>query len=137
VIEVDGTFTVIGDLADKEFLDLGMGGAGNIGTFDEVLYEAVSPDSWDKGEEVGRAHGFFVITPGDHAVVVLTLAFGEGGDEEGSLDSVTAQGSLPRDGDDVGTGVLTLAGGTGRFKGRTGQVRVDVMNPHKYTVEPI
>jgi hypothetical protein len=50
---------------------------------------------------------------------------------------VTAQGSLPRDGDDDGTGVLTLAGGTGRFKGRTGQVRVDVMNPHKYTVEPI
>jgi hypothetical protein len=132
VIGDEGTFTVIGDLADKEFLDLGMGGAGNIGTFDEVLYEA-SPDSWDKGEEVGRAHGFFVITPGDRAVVVVTLAFGD--EDEGSMDSLTAQGTLPRSGDDVGEGVLTVPGGTGRFKGRSGQLRVEVMNPHKYTIE--
>jgi Dirigent-like protein len=132
VIDSDAAFTVIGDEGGKEFLDLGVGGAGNIGTYDEILYEAVSPDSWEKGDEVGRAHAFFVITPNDHAVVTITLHFG---DDE-SDDSLTAHGALPRDGNDVGRGVLSVAGGTGRFKNRGGQLRVDVMNPHKYSAEP-
>ena len=132
MIEANETFTVIGDDGAKEFLDLGIGGAGNIGTFHELLYEASSPDSWEKGDLVGRAYGVFVITPNDHAVVTLTLHFG---DDE-SIDSITAQGALPRSGDDVGKGVLTVAGGTGMFKNRGGQLHVDVMNPHKYTAEP-
>jgi hypothetical protein len=126
----EGPFTVIGDIQAEELVDLGMGGAGNIGTFDEVLYEAVSDDSWETGEQVGSAHALFVITPSGHAVFTITLRFGD----EDSEDSLTASGSLPYD-DGIRDGVITLTGGTGSQKNRGGQLRVQVMNPHKYTVE--
>jgi hypothetical protein len=130
VSPIEGPFTVIGDVQAEELVDLGMGGAGNIGTFDEVLYEAVSDDSWDTGEEIGSAHALFVITPSGHAVFTITLRFG---DEE-SEDSLTASGSLPYD-DGIRDGVITLMGGTGGYKNRGGQLRVQVKNPHKYTVD--
>jgi hypothetical protein len=126
----EGPFTVIGDVQAEELVDLGMGGAGNIGTFDEVLYEAVSDDSWDTGEEIGSAHAMFVITPSGHAVFTITLRFGD----EDSEDSLTASGSLPYD-DGIRDGVITLTGGTGSQKNRGGQLRVQVKNPHKYTVD--
>jgi hypothetical protein len=126
----EGPFTVIGDIQAEELVDLGMGGAGNIGTFDEVLYEAVSDDSWETGEQVGSAHALFVITPSGHAVFTITLRFGD----EDSEDSLTASGSLPYD-DGIRDGVITLSGGTGSQKNRGGQLRVRVKNPHKYTVE--
>jgi hypothetical protein len=130
VSPIEGPFTVIGDVQAEELVDLGMGGAGNIGTFDEVLYEAVSDDSWDAGEEIGSAQALFVITPSGHAVFTITLRFG---DEE-SEDSLTASGSLPYD-DGIRDGVITLMGGTGGYKNRGGQLRVQVKNPHKYTVD--
>ncbi len=132
MIDTESSFTVIGDEASKESLDLGVGGAGNVSTFDEILYEAVSPDSWEKGPQVGWLHGLFVNTPSDHAVVFVTLHFGE---DDDPTDSLTAQGTLPRQGNEIGHGVLTVAGGTGRFKNRGGQLRVEVKNPHKYTAE--
>jgi hypothetical protein len=131
VIQGEGSFTVIGDIQGEELVDLGMGGAGNIGTFDEVLFEAVSPDSWDRGEEVGSAHALFVITPSGHAVFNITLRFGA----EDAEDSLTAAGVLPYD-DGIRDGVVTVTGGTGRFKNRGGQLRVLVKNPHKYSAEP-
>jgi hypothetical protein len=130
VFESDETFTVIGDDRGMEFLDLGMGGPGNIGTYDEVLYAATSPDSWEVGERVGQAHAFFVVTPDGHAMVTLTLEF-DG--DEGPTDSLTAHGALGREGPDFRTGVLTVGGGTGRMKHRTGQLRVESRNPHKYS----
>jgi Dirigent-like protein len=129
VIPSEGGFTVIGDTQGEELVDLGMGGAGNIGTFDEVLYEAVSDDSWDTGEEVGSAQAMFVITPSGRAVFTITLRFGD----EDSEDSLTASGSLPYD-DGIRDGVVTLVGGTGTFKNRGGQLRVQVKNPKKYSV---
>jgi X-X-X-Leu-X-X-Gly heptad repeat protein len=126
----EGPFTVIGDVQAEELVDLGMGGAGNIGTFDEVLYEAVSDDSWETGEEVGSAHALYVITPSGHAIFTITLRFGD----EDSEDSLTASGSLPYE-EGIRDGVVTLAGGTGSLKNRVGQLRVQVKNPHKYTVQ--
>lgn len=131
MIQSEGSFTVIGDIQAEELVDLGVGGAGNIGTFDEVLFEAVSPDSWDTGEEVGSAHALFVITPSGRAVFTITLRFGE----EDSEDSVTASGVLPYD-DGIRDGVVSVTGGTGGFKNRSGQLRVQVKNPHKYTIDP-
>jgi len=130
VVQSEGSFTVIGDIQAEELIDLGMGGAGNIGTFDEVLFEAVSPDSWDAGDQVGSGHAVFVITPGGHAIFTITLRFGD----EDSEDSLTASGVLPHDGG-VRDGVLALTGGTGSFKNRGGQLRVLVKNPHKYIVQ--
>ena len=127
MIQNEGSFTVIGDTRAEELVDLGIGGAGNIGTYDETLYEAVSPESWDVGEEVGSAHAMFVITPSGRAVVSITFKFG--GDD--SEDSVTASGLLPYD-SGVGGGVVSVTGGTGRFRNRGGQLRVQVKNPHKY-----
>jgi hypothetical protein len=127
VFQDEGSFTVIGDTQAEELVDLGMGGAGNIGTFDEVLFEAVSPDSWETGEEVGSAHALYVVTPSGHAVFNISVHFGE-------EDSMTAAGSLPYD-DGIRDGVVTVTGGTGRFKNRRGQVRVAVKNPHKYSFE--
>jgi len=130
VIQSEGSFSVIGDIQGEELVDLRMGGAGNIGTFDEVLFEAISPDSWDRGKEVGSAHAVFVITPSGHAVFTITLRFGD----EDSEDSLTASGSLPYDGG-LRDGVVTVTGGTGSFKNRGGQLRVLVKNPHKYIAE--
>jgi hypothetical protein len=131
VVQGEGSFTVIGDIQGEELVDLGMGGAGNIGTFDEMLSEAVPPDSWNRGEEIGSAHALFVITPSGRAVFNITLHFGD----EDSEDSLTASGVLPYD-DGIRDGVVTVTGGTGRFKNRGGQLRVQVNNPHKYSVEP-
>jgi hypothetical protein len=131
VVQGEGSFTVIGDIQGEELVDLGMGGAGNIGTFDEVLSEADPPDSWNRGEEIGSAHALFVITPSGRAVFNITLHFGD----EDSEDSLTASGVLPYD-DGIRDGVVTVTGGTGRFKNRGGQLRVQVNNPHKYSVEP-
>jgi hypothetical protein len=61
----------------------------------------------------------------------ITLHFGD----EDSEDSLTASGVLPYD-DGIRDGVVTVTGGTGRFKNRGGQLRVQVNNPHKYSVEP-
>lgn len=130
MIQSEGSFTVIGEIQAEELVDLGVGGAGNIGTFDEVLFETVSPDSWDTGEEVGAAHALFVITPSGRAVFTITLRFGD----EDSEDSVTASGVLPYD-DGVRDGVVSVTGGTGNFKNRSGQLRVQVKNPHKYIID--
>jgi hypothetical protein len=131
VIESEGSFTVIGETQGEEKLvDQGMGGAGDIGTFDEDLFEALSPDSWDEGDRVGSAHAMYVRTPSGHAVFNITLRFGD----ESSEDSLTAAGSLPYD-DGLRDGVVTVTGGTGRFKDRGGQLQVRVKNPHKYTVQ--
>lgn len=129
MIQGEDTFTVIGDIQAEELIDLGRGGAGNIGTFDEILFEAVSPDSWDRGEEVGSAHALFVITPSGHAVFNITLRFGE----QDAEDSLTAAGTLPYD-DGIRDGVVSVTGGTGRFRNRSGELRVKVQNPHKYIV---
>ncbi len=131
MIQGEDSFTVIGDIQGEELVDLGIGGAGNIGTFDEVLFEAASPESWDKGKEVGSAHALFVITPSGHAVFTITLRFGD----EDSEESMTASGLLPYDGG-VRGGVVSVTGGTGSMKNRSGQLRVEVMNPHKYIFEP-
>lgn len=126
----DESFTVIGDIQGEELIDLGMGGVGNIGTFDEVLYEGLDPDSWERGEVVGSAHAMFVTTPSRQAVFTITLRFGE----EDSEDSLTASGLLPYEGG-VRDGIVAVMGGTGAHKNRGGQLRVEVQNPHKYRVE--
>jgi hypothetical protein len=130
VIYEESSFTVIGDVRGEELIDLGMGGAGNIGIFDEALFAEVDPDSWDQGEEVGSAHSLFVITPSGHAIATITLRFGD----EGSEDSLTASGVLPHDGGLRG-GVVPITGGSGSLKNRGGQLRLIVKNPHKYRIE--
>lgn len=131
MIESDGAFTMIGDIQAEELFDVGVGGAGNIGTYDEVLYEAADADSWDRGEPVGSAHALFVVTPSGHAIFNITLRFGD----EDSEDSLTASGVLPYE-DGVRDGVVTVMGGTGGFKNEGGQLRIEVVNPHKYRREP-
>jgi hypothetical protein len=131
VVLSDESFTVIGDIQREDLVDLGMGGAGKVGTFDEVLYEGPDPDSWERGQVIGSAHALFVTTASGQAVLTITLRFGD----EGSEDSLTASGLLPYD-EGVGDGILAVVGGTGGHKNRGGQLRVEVQNPHKYRFEP-
>lgn len=127
MIESEETFVLIGEVrGEEQLIDFERGGAGNIGTYDEVLFEG-SRDSWDKGSEVGSAHAMYVLTPSGRAVFNITLALGD-------EDSVTAAGVLPHDGG-IRDGVITVTGGTGRFKDRRGQLRVEWKNPHKYSAE--
>jgi hypothetical protein len=123
----DETFVLLGfgDEDRQEVVDLGQGGPGNVGSFDEELYEPVSEDSWDPGERVGSVDGVYVVTPSGRAVVTLTMRFD--GD-----DSLTATGSLRHEEGRARDGVMSITGGTGRFTGRRGELSVEFRNPHKY-----
>ena len=126
----EDSFTVIGEVQEEELIDQGRGGAGDVGAYDVVLFQEISPDSWELGEEVGSGHATYVITPRGLAILTLTLRFG---DEE-TEDSITASGAVPHDGG-LRDGILAVTGGTGRFRNRGSQVRFSVKNPHKYRIE--
>lgn len=116
----EGILVWIGDDEEREV-------NGNIGVFDQVLYPG-SLDSFERqGERIGSAHGFYVVTPKGRAICHVTLEF----DDQGSLN---AGGTLDHD-DGIRDGVLGVTGGTGRFRGRTGRLGVDVMNPKRYRLD--
>ncbi len=130
------TFTLIGVEEGEELADVGLGGPGNIGAFDEVLYAAADPDdpdSWETRGRVGVLNAIYVLTPSGRAVVNLAMRF-----DDGDQHTLTATGSLEYDASSdkpgVRRGAMSITGGTGRFKGRGGEIHVEHRNPHKYSV---
>ena len=54
-------------------------------------------------------------------------------DEQAS--TLTASGVLPQHDETVGSGRLAITGGTGKFKATRGELVVDSMNPHRWSVD--
>ena len=104
-----------------------LAGNGAAHVFYEKLFVGVGdPDSWEKGDEVGSVSGVYVITPDGKAVGSYTLWIGDD-------DSLNVSGNLAHD-SGIKNGVVGVTGGTGSFKGQTGQVDVDWRNPHRWTL---
>ena len=100
--------------------------------FDQVLYPGTLDSFEHSPDPVGSARGFFVVTPRGIAVCHITLEL----DEYGSLKpgTLNASGVLTHD-NGIREGVLGVAGGMGRFRGRALQLRVDTLNPKRYIIE--
>ncbi len=99
--------------------------------FREVLYRSVSVLSWDSNEEpVGMAHGFYLVAP-SQSRVAYAVRLNIDGD-----GYVVAAGSLVFGDGKVRGGrmpVIEDSTESQRFVGKS--LRVDVMNPKRYSVE--
>jgi hypothetical protein len=83
----------------------------------------------DRGEERGALHGF--LARGQRGLILCSLTF-----DLGTGDTITATGVLPSGAQTVERGVLALVGGTGRFRGWTGEVRLEaVTNPKRWSID--
>jgi hypothetical protein len=118
-------------IGDDEIVD---DSDARVRAFDQVLYPGTI-DSFEHGpDSVGSARGFFVVTPrGGMAICHLTLEIEEYGSRKAG--TLNAGGVLSHD-DGIREGVLSVAGGRGRFRGSILQVRVDTLNPKRYIIEP-
>jgi hypothetical protein len=125
------TYVWLGMSMAEERIAFGPDAGATLATFEEELFEAEPPDSWDPGRRLGMLYVSYVVTPsGTIANVQATFDVSEGY-EPG--DTLVATGSLDFDGD-VRGGRLSVTGGTGRFRGARGEANVEQRNPHKYSV---
>jgi hypothetical protein len=123
-MEVSEGFTLIGEDREQTPMDLSGAHPATPFVFDQTLFlEGDVP--WGKGDEVGIMHGVAVVTHGGNAICHLIFRF----DDE---DSITAVGVLPLETPSVGAGVITVDGGTGKYRGLSGQVRIETRNPKRY-----
>lgn len=125
MVEV-GDFVWLG--IEKEGGSFGGNSPGSVDGFEETLFDVSSaPDDWEPtGDPVGAAHCYFVRTPQGTGITTLILEFDDG-------STLVASGSLPIDGSTIGGGDLTVVGGTGRYGTPLPRLRVEHMNPHKYS----
>jgi hypothetical protein len=136
MIERDDTmlnlgFAVIGDDEDND--DPGGSDPGSVWPFQQTLFRG-SPGSWDKGEVIGSADGVYIVLRGGGAQISVTLRLNA---EElaAGQHTIVANGTLPYGDDRLGEGEIPIAGGTGRYKALRGVLRLEVMNPKRWTVE--
>jgi hypothetical protein len=123
-MQVSQGFTLIGEDREQTPMDLSAAEPAEVVVFDQTLFlEGDVP--WEKGDEVGVMHGVAVVTHGGKAICNLIFRF----DDE---DSITAGGVLPAETVSVGAGVITVGGGTGKYRGLSGQVRIETRNPKRY-----
>jgi hypothetical protein len=126
-MEIAEEFTLIGEDRDQTWMDLTGAPAATVFVFDQTLFsEGAEP--WEKGDEVGSLHGVAVVTHGGRAISTLIFQF----DDE---DSITAHGVLPVEKSSVGSGLITVTGGTGQFRGSSGQVSIESRNPKRYGIQ--
>jgi hypothetical protein len=133
-LDEEQVYVWIGEASAEERLEFGSAVSVVLGTLDEELFEAVSEDSWDRGERVGTVSMTYHETPsGQMANVSATFDLS---DLEGFApgDSLVGQGALRYEGGVLVGGRLSITGGTGRFRRARGQADVDHRNPHKYRV---
>jgi hypothetical protein len=126
IMDMSGELVIIG-LDEEDDAPPGVAGPGHpsvLPVSQRLFWE--SHAEWERGDEVGYAHGAFVLTRKGELVGSLTFTF------EGE-DALVASGALPFDGDkSFADGVLAVVGGTGAHKGRTGEVHVEAQNPKRY-----
>lgn len=125
-MDIAGEFVIIGVDEEEAPSDVAQSARMVLPVSQRLFWE--SHEDWQRGGEAGYAHGAFVLTRRDKLVGSLTFTF------EGE-DSLVATGALSFDGEgSFSDGVLAVVGGTGAFKGRTGEVHVEARNPKRYRI---
>lgn len=124
-MEISPGFTLVGEdvATGTEPVELQ---PGSVIPVDQDLFEELG-EPFEPGEHVGWLQGTLTVTRRDQLVCDFVFSF-----ESGAEDSIVATGLLARVGDDSGAGVLAVTGGTGRFAGADGTVRVETRNPKRY-----
>jgi hypothetical protein len=122
-MEFTTVFTVISD-EEMQTSDLA-GPPAKVVAIDQVLFEEVG-EPWNRGDQVGEAHGTAVVTQKGLAVCHITFTFGD-------EDSIVAHGVLPIDGSTLGNGHIAVAGGTGQFDKATGRLDMETRNPKRWS----
>lgn len=123
-----GGFIWLTDVGDEE--DVQLGSSNQVLRTEKVFEEA---EECEPGEQVGIVH--IVETAAAHGNRVLVTATFDLDDG----DTLVAHGVAERiqhHGRPSFRGRLSIGGGTGKFKGRRGQVDVDVCNPKRWIVDP-
>lgn len=124
-MEITG-LTLVGEDMEGTRANLAEVGPGTVIPIDQDTF-AEHGAPFARGERSGWMHGTAVLTHRDRLVCQFVFCFE--GDPE---DSIVVSGVLPRDGDDVGAGVLAVTGGTGKFRRISGAVTVETRNPKRY-----
>jgi hypothetical protein len=122
-----GGFIWLTDVGDED--DVQLGSAVQVLRTERVFEEA---GECEPGEQIGIVH--IVETNGARNRVLVTATF-----DIDDGDSLVVHGVAERiehNGRPSFRGRLGIGGGTGTFKGRRGQVEVDVCNPKRWIVDP-
>jgi len=97
---------------------------------DDPFYRATTDDddSFEhEGTSLGTLRATGVMGHGPHAVWHIVFDFDDGA-------SITATGSLPVQNGRPGSGTATVTGGTGRYVGLRGELRVVSKNPKRWSI---
>lgn len=125
-MDIAGEFVIIGVDEEEAPSDVAQSTRMVVPVSQRLFWE--SDEAWKRGGEAGYAHGTFALTPKDKLVGSLVFTF------EGE-DCLVATGALPFDGmGSFSDGVLAVVGGTGAYRGRTGEVHVQARNPKRYRI---
>ena len=122
-MEASTGFVVIGEDDQQTPTDFAPEAAATVVVLHQTLFE--ERGDWEKGDEIGAAHGVFVVSHAAKAVCSFTFVLGE-------RNTIAATGVLPIERSSIGAGILSVIGGTGRYKKVAGEVRVESRNPKKY-----
>jgi hypothetical protein len=120
-------FTVIGDDEEQTPEDLSGLAPRDVVVIDQQLYEDTG--YFDKGGHVGWAHGSGVVTHHGRVVCHVSFIFEDG-------DTVVAHGVVPVEGRTIGSGLMAVTGGTGRFKNAAGTMYLETVNPKRWKFDP-
>jgi hypothetical protein len=97
---------------------------------DDPFYRATSddPESFEhEDDSLGTLRATGVMGHSSHAVWQIVFDFDDG-------SSITATGSLPVQNGRPGSGTATVTGGTGRYAGIRGELRVLSKNPKRWAI---
>lgn len=139
----DRAFTVIGDDEEQTPGELADDAPGTVAVVNQRLYR--DNGYFDRGEEVGWAHGVAVVDHHHRAVCHFTFVLVGQAQEEPQMDQsqeprppdlLTAQGVVPIKDATLGAGRLVVTGGSGALKGAKGTIAVEVQNPKRWSFEP-
>jgi hypothetical protein len=141
---IDRAFTVIGDDEEQTPGDLTGADPGTVAVINQRLY--LDDGYFDRGEEVGWAHGTAIVDHHGRAVCHFTFVLvgqvqeqpqGEGSqDEEQPPVLLTAHGVVPIEDSTLGAGRLVVTGGSGTLKGARGTIAIEVRNPKRWSFLP-
>jgi hypothetical protein len=123
-MEFSAGFTLIGEDQSEDPDELAPAAPATVFPIDQDIYQE-GADPWSKGDLVGEAHGFAVVTRRG-AMTNVTFAFDE-------ADSVVVHGLLPVEGKRLGNGRIAVTGGTGKFAKASGNVDMQTRNPKRWS----
>jgi hypothetical protein len=139
---IDKGFTVIGDDEEQTPGDLTGADPGTVAVINQRLYR--DEGFFDRGEEVGWAHGTAIVDHHGRAVCHVTFVLDGQAEEQPPGDPsqdqapvlLTAHGVVPIEDSTLGPGRLVVTGGSGALKGARGSIVIEVQNPKRWSFEP-